>query len=268
MCLVACKSKKIQDKYADQIMFPLERRYNPLNDLKAQCEFVTRWKCSGDCMDNMVINYIKRRKYEKVYIVGYEDIGIVLENLLRLKEIDYTVIKTEKRPVTENLFLESGIMPEIDFSEDEKKKVVCILTIWNSQREIMKFEKKQSEFYDMIYIDTLIENEEQMEIIDQIKDTFQNCSNVYIYGVGVNGYNIFNILKENAIEVNGFVVSDNYYNKERGDNVYRISDVSRDSGIVISSNNDREIKKILDELNFTNCFDGKILLNRNKENNR
>lgn len=162
VCLVACKSKKVQDKYADKIMFPLERRYNPLNSLKEQCEFVTRWKCSGDRIDNMIINFIRRRKYEKVYIVGYEYIGIVLENLLQLNQIDYKVIKTEKRTIAENLFLESGIVPDIEICRDEEKRVVCILTILHSQSKILKIEEKQSELYDVIYIDRLIENEEMI----------------------------------------------------------------------------------------------------------
>lgn len=259
VCLVACKSKKIQDKYADKIMFPLERRCNPIKDLKAQCEFLAKWKCNGERIDHLITNFIKRGKYDKVYIVGYEALGIVLEKLLQSKEIDYRVIKTEKKPIAENIFFESGIMPGIDI-EDKGKRIVCILTILYFQREINKIVERQCDFYDAICINRLIEIEIERELVVQMKKTFQSCSNVYIYGAGINGHSIFNILKENMFEIKGFVVSDNYYKKETNDNIYKISDISKDSGIIISPKDDCEIKKILNKLNFRNCFDGKRLL--------
>lgn len=153
--VVACKSRDILNKYADKKMFSTERRYNPIHNMKLQCEFISNWMCNRETVDEKILNYIVKGEYDEICIVGYEYIGIILEKLLQSKKINYRVIKTERRVISDNCTLESGIITDLDKSTEEHRHTLYILTIL----ETYKREKEIKDYYNfrnVVYLDDLI----------------------------------------------------------------------------------------------------------------
>lgn len=255
VCLVACKSEAVRDKWKDRIMFPVERRYDPIKNLVAQDRFLFKWLKEKDGTDDLIIDFIKRRSFDKIYIVGCGTIGTLLSGLFQSRGYKYEVIKTEERAVAENVLAESGILSDTDAERVKGKRVLYILTVLDihkSQAEEMKRLYAPSAVF---YIDDLV----KIATMERMKEYFRECADVYIYGAGVNGRHILEILKRYQFEIAGFVLSDDRYKKNH-DNIYKISEISNQSGIIISPNDDREIRKILDKLDFTYVFDGKLIL--------
>lgn len=64
-----------------------------------------------------------------------------------------------------------------------------------------------------------------------------------------------------SFEISGFVVSDEKYTENKNTkNLFKISEISPDEGIIISPNDDGLIKEILKSLGFKYCLDGKVFL--------
>lgn len=258
VCLVACKSKDILDKFAGKKMFPIERRYNPTHNLKLQYEFVLKWKFYGDKVDSIIIDYIEKGQFDDVYVIGYEGVGIMLVDLLRSKGIDCKVIETKRRQVTEGCYLEIGAITDISVNENNEKNVLCILTIMDTHREWIVNAERQYHFSTVKYIDDIVREGIEFEIVEQMKELFHKCPDVYIYGAGVNGNRILEILKRHAFKISGFIVSDDRFQYDKNSsNILKLSEISTDSGIIISPNDDKAIKETLEKRNFNTVFDGK-----------
>ncbi len=78
--------------------------------------------------------------------------------------------------------------------------------------------------------------------------------NILIYGAGTNGIKTSNILRQNGIEVRGFVVSDNQpqQDEKNGYPIFRLSDipyVKEDVSIIVSVAYTRDRREILSNLN-------------------
>lgn len=261
VCLVACKSKSIKDNLRNKVMFPLERRFSPILDLKLQYDFISKWKFDEEKTNKMITNFISKGKYDEVYIIGCENTGVLLAKLLNSKKIKYKMIKTEKRIFAKDYFFESGKISEKDVCKDSVEDSLCILTVLDTHRKLMEEIEQKYHFSKVMYLDVLVKYEEEQEIINQMRKYFQSCPNIYIYGAGVNGKRIIKILEKHLFEVSGFVVSTEKYEEYRDrSDVYNITEIHINSGIIISPNDDEIIKKTLKNLEFKTCFDGKKLL--------
>lgn len=258
VCLVACKSKAVCNKFIDHIMFPVERRYDPTQNLKLEYDFISKWEIERDKIDRIIIDFVKKGKYDEIYIIGDENIGVSLANLFQSKKIDYKTIKTEEHSVTESISVETGSLIDIHFIE---KNILCILTILDSHRTLIKEYKKKQHISTVFYIDDLVEREKILEILNDMRSHFRECKDIYIYGAGENGKRILEILDKYLFSVSGFVVSNDKYSENQSiDKIFKISEISSDSGIIISPNDDKMIKETLERLGFKYYLDGKELL--------
>lgn len=263
VCLVACKSDEIFEKYAANIMFPIERRYEPIYDLQRQYDFISNWNYYRERMDKWIVHYIHAKDYKKIYIIGYEKAGSFVERLLSKSGIAYEVLHVEKRVMTEKLSIEYGSILEHKVIENAQSNSLCILAVLDGKREMINFVRQQFPSYAICYLDDLAEKAKNLEFDNEVKcvrDLSLNCPAIYIYGAGQNGKRIYSILEKNNIKISGFALSDDHYN-EGDSSIIPISKVSNESGIIISPKDDAEIKDILYKLEFRYIFDGKRLLN-------
>lgn len=257
VCLVACKSEVIRNKFIKNIMFPIERRYDPIQDLKLEYDFITKWKNNENKINKIIIDYIEKN-YDEIYIMGDGNIGNSLAKLLYSKGFDYKIIKSEYLEQSKNIFIETKNIVDTPLT---KSNTICILTLLDSYRTLIREFRKTYNFSTILYIDDLIKNEEILQIINQMKSYFNVCENIYIYGAGINGKHIWELMNKHSFKVCGFVVSnDKYMDNQDINKVFKISEISPDSGIIISPNDDRIIKETLKNLGFKYCLDGKKLL--------
>lgn len=129
VCLVACKSKAIRDRFADNIMFSIERRYDLIQDLKLEYDFMTKWKNNQKKIDKIILDYIEKRNYKKIYIIGNKNIGITVANLFQDKGCDYTIVEPEELEPSENI-------------ADTKQNEIYILTLLDSNRTLIREYRK------------------------------------------------------------------------------------------------------------------------------
>lgn len=92
------------------------------------------------------------------------------------------------------------------------------------------------------------------KFFEKIKKLKKNSKEVYIYGAGIYGQNIYKILESNGITVDGFVVTDNTNSQEVfGHLVLNIQDIiQREVGIILGLNrhNAAEVIELLKKYNF------------------
>lgn len=89
---------------------------------------------------------------------------------------------------------------------------------------------------------------------EKIAELKKNCKEVYIYGAGLYGQNIYKILKKGGISVDGFVVSDNCGSRTLFDlPIFQIGEViSDDVGLILGLNrhNTAAVLQLLKKYNF------------------
>ncbi len=88
----------------------------------------------------------------------------------------------------------------------------------------------------------------------QVNELKKRCRELYIYGAGLYGQNIYKILKKNNISVDGFIVSEIGESESLFDiPIYSIRNISLDNvGIILGLNrhNTVDVLKLLRQLNF------------------
>lgn len=91
-----------------------------------------------------------------------------------------------------------------------------------------------------------------------IKAQLKGCRDIYIYGAGKNGKAIADFFDKAFFPYKGFVVSDGkrLICEQENQNIYKISDMPPETGIVVSPRDNDEIYKILKERKMKYVADG------------
>ncbi len=243
VCLVACKSVGIKNKYNNRRMFPIERRYDAYNDLKLQNEFLGEWKCNETEIDQLIIENIKRNQYDFIYIAGQGYLANALFKLLTKQGIKYKFIENYSVISKENNI--------------EGEHILYITTEIDSYRIINYQIKKDTEYAAVQYLGYLVQEEAIYQWYLENKNFFSQCQKKYIYGAGFNGKRMAKILDLAKIPFSGFVVSDERKREmPLSGNIYSISEISNDSGIIVSPYDSKEIYKILKNKRFSYVLNG------------
>lgn len=246
VCVVACKSNKVKNKYKDKPMFPVERRYDAYQDLKLQSEFLGKWKCS-EKIDHLIVEYITKNKYECVYIVGQGYLSAALKELLCKQNIKCKCVD------------KNCLIPENN--NIETKYILYIITAIDAHRVMKYWIEKSMKNVVVQYLDYLVQKEAIHEQIIKCKKQFEKCKDVYIYGAGYNGKKIGKILEQEKFIFSGYVVSDDRIESSIPDkDIYKVSEISNDSGIIVSPYKNEEIYRILEKKGIRNIVDGLLII--------
>lgn len=243
VCLVACKSIDVKNKYKDRPMFPIERRYDEYADLKLQNEFLGRWKCEEDKINQLIIESVTRNKYNFIYIVGDGYLAIALNQLLSSYGIKCEIIQ------------ENAIDPMENNIDD--KKFLYIVTAMDKHRVITQRLMNTIKFAPVQYLDHFVQKEAIRQLIIEYKERLKECENIYIYGAGFNGKRIGKILEIENFPFSGFVISDDRKEDDTLErHIYKISEIPDDSAIIVSPYDSEEIYKTLRKRKFKYIIDG------------
>ena len=246
-CLVACKSVDTKNKYKDKQMFPVERRYDIYGDLKLQSEFLGKWKCDEERINQLLIEGVVKKNCSFVYIIGEEFLAEALDKLLKRQNI-------KCRCINEDYISENG-------NSIDNKQILYIITTIDVCRVVARRIQNRMQHATVLYLDYLVQEEIINQYLKVCKNQFKECRNIYIYGAGVNAKEIEDVLNKEGIPFSGFVVSDDRIgDKLLKKDVYKISEISNESGIIVSPYDNQDIYKILKEKEFKCVFDGLLLI--------
>lgn len=141
--------------------------------------------------------------------------------------------------------------------EKDCKQILYIITSIDEYRLVKQQLKEYIKYAEIQYLDHLVQEEAIYQQIYECKKYFKACQDIYIYGMGANGRQIEKILDIGKLSFSGFVVSDEKIEDTLpGENVYMISQVSNDSGIIVSPYDNKEIYRILKDRNFKYVING------------
>ncbi len=243
VCLVACKSVCIKDRYRNKRMFPVERRYDEYGDLKLQHEFLGKWICDENRMNRLITEYITRNQYSLVLIDGEGYLAAALKTLLTRKGIEY---ESADRKC------------EIQEKNPEKFwNILYIVTEIDTHRVAVTRIKRIMNDTAVKYLDDIVREEAIHQQVEEYRRQFEDCEDVYIYGAGGNGRTIREVFEEEKFPFSGYVVSDGRKNLcSDGGVVMELSEISKECGIIVSPFDNKEIYSILKQRGFNHIADG------------
>lgn len=258
VCLVA--GKDIAEEMFKKKMFPIERRFDMVRNYKLHYEFLDYWYNCSEKKD-IINKYLKFVNKHKVTIVGSEHIGSALGRLLDDINVAHNILETEivtvsydSEPLRQVHF--PYIYPENSSIKECDSETLCILTIFDSNRDYIKY---LNEIYPEAHIVYLYDIFEMFPFLEYMYSE----DKVFIYGAGAYGRLVYKRLIEWNVQVEGFVVSDGYRKNKKylGKNVHEIHEIDKKSKIVTAIYDDEEIVVNLTEKGFSNIFRGKDSVN-------
>lgn len=248
--IVLTKSKSIAARYKENPMFNIERRYEPIWDIKLNYDFVGKWSVHPE-YDGYIVSYLKRNRYEKVVIVGNDYAGKLLEKVLMENGITYSVISTMRRVYMEEVGWEEGRLRD-DITEYDG--TIVVLSIIDKYRSNI-IEAKEKCNVNVRYIDEIV------SLGQLIIEKFY-ADECYLYGAGYYGKMLLDIVSKIGINVNGFIVSDDHYREKEayGKTIYKLSEIDKSAPIIVSLSDSEAIMKKLEKLGYESFIDGGKLL--------
>lgn len=249
ICIVAYKPGKSDCFVEKKRLFPLERRFEPANDLMMHYEFLAKWMKIQN-KDQVIKEYLQIQNCSKICVYGYEHIGKNLAKVLERMNIEYEVVEEKKncynkRGAGDRVADGSGI-----YLADDEKMLKCIGT--NTLMVITIFDHSRDYIH---YIDKVYPNCPKCYLYDIfdymfLKKLYGSDKKVYLYGAGKYGKLVYDRIKNLGFEIEGFIVSDGRKDREYYCNrmVFELRDIEKSARIIISIDKRLE-NEILNNLN-------------------
>ncbi len=125
----------------------------------------------------------------------------------------------------------------------------------NAYRKMFPLERRNDPYSQA---DEFLRQGKLFQKLCHMKAQLKGCGDIYIYGAGKNGKAIEDFFDKAFFLYKGFVVSDGkrLICEQENQNIYKISDIPPEAGIVVSPRDNDEIYKILKERKMKYVADG------------